>query len=73
MSSAIRVSLGDRAEALEVALGFEGRGVFLTLISPRGARRFTVAVSPDRADALATLLRQAAAASRVNGYPSTGD
>jgi hypothetical protein len=53
-----------RSDAIEVATGFGGRGVFLTVLTPRGSRVVTISLGDTGALRLAETLRQAGAASR---------
>lgn len=51
-------------QAVEVATGFGGVGVFMTVIGARGNRIVTIALPRGEADELARVLRMAAEASR---------
>lgn len=53
-------------DSIEVALGFGGRGVFLTVISKRGSRMVTISLGETGALRLAKSLQQAGEASLVN-------
>jgi hypothetical protein len=61
-----RVVVDLDKQSVEVATGFNGVGVFLTVIGARGNRIITVALPRSKADELARLLRMAAEASRFN-------
>jgi hypothetical protein len=63
-SEAIVLDLDGRS--IEVATGYNGVGVFLTVIGARGNRIITLPLPRSKADELARLLRLAAAASRFN-------
>ncbi len=63
-SEAITLDLDGRS--IEVATGYNGIGVFLTVIGARKNRIITVALPRGKADELARLLRMAAAASHFN-------
>jgi hypothetical protein len=63
-SEAITLDLDGRS--IEVATGYHGVGVFITIIGARGNRIMTIPLPRSKADELARLLRLAAAASRFN-------
>ena len=58
------ITLDLDKQSVEVATGFGGVGVFLTVIGARKNRIITVALPRGKADELARLLRMAAQASR---------
>lgn len=51
-------------QSVEIATGYGGVGVFMTIIGARGNRIITVALPRGKADEVARLLRMAAQASR---------
>ena len=61
-----RITLDLDGRSIEVATGYKGIGVFLTVIGARKNRIITVALPRSKADELARLLRMAAEASRFN-------
>lgn len=63
-SEAITLDLDGRA--IEIATGYQGVGVFLTVLGKRGNRIITIPLPRSKADELARLLRLASAASRYN-------
>ncbi len=63
-SEAITLDLDGRS--IEIATGYQGVGVFLTIIGARGNRIITVPLPRSKADELARLLRLASAASRFH-------
>lgn len=66
MSASESVTLDLDGRSIEIATGYHGVGVFLTIIGARGNRIVTVALTRSKADELARLLRMANAASRFN-------
>lgn len=50
-------------DSIEIATGFGGRGVFLTVISKRGSRMVTISLGETGAQRLAKSLQQAGDAS----------
>lgn len=58
----VTLDLGGRG--IEVANGYAGRGVFITILNSRGGRMVTLALPGSKPDDLARLLTQASAASR---------
>lgn len=63
-SEAIILDLDGRS--IEIATGYNGVGVFMTIIGARGNRIITIPLPRSKADELARLVRLAAAASRWN-------
>ncbi len=66
MTASEAVTLDLDGQGIEVATGYRGVGVFLTILGKRGNRVITVPLPRAKADELARLLRLAAAASRFN-------
>jgi hypothetical protein len=66
MTTSEAITLDLDGLSIEVATGYKGVGVFLTIIGARGNRIVTVALPRSRSDELARLLRLASAASRFN-------
>jgi hypothetical protein len=66
MTTSESVVLDLDGQSIEVATGYHGVGVFITILGGRGNRVVTVALPRGKADELARLLRMAAAASRFN-------
>ena len=66
MTASEAIVLDLDGQAIEVATGHHGVGVFLTVLGKRGNRVITVPLPRSKADELARLLRLAAAASRFN-------
>ena len=66
MTASESVTLDLDGQAIEIATGFRGVGVFLTILGRRGNRVITVPLPRAKPDELARLLRLAAAASRAN-------
>jgi hypothetical protein len=66
MTTSEAVTLDLDGRSIEIATGYRGVGVFLTVLGARGNRVVTVPLPRTKADELARLLRLAAAASRTN-------
>ncbi len=66
MTTSQAVTLDLDGHAIEIATGYRGVGVFITILGGRRGRVVTVALPTLKADELARLLRLAAAASRSN-------
>lgn len=66
MSKRDSITLDLDKQSVEVATGYGGVGVFMTIIGARKNRIVTVALPRGKADELARTLRMAAAASRFN-------
>lgn len=64
MTKCDAITLDLDKQAVEVATGSGGVGVFLTIIGARRNRIITIALPRGKADELARLLRMAAEASR---------
>jgi len=66
MTTSEAIVLDLDGQSVEVATGYRGVGVFLTVLGKRGNRVVTLALPRSKADELSRLLRLAAAASRYN-------
>jgi hypothetical protein len=62
MSRAVTVRMHGE-HSVEVATGYGGRGVFLTVLSKRGSRVVTISLGETGAQRLSVVLAQAGAAS----------
>jgi hypothetical protein len=59
------VTVETHSGSIEIATGYGGRGVFMTIISPRGSRQVTASLGETGALRLAKVLDQAGKASLV--------
>jgi hypothetical protein len=66
MTASEAITLDLDGHSVEIATGYQGVGVFLTILGKRGNRVVTIPLPRSKADELARLLRLAAAASRYN-------
>ena len=66
MTASEAITLDLDGQAVEIATGYHGVGVFLTILGRRGNRVVTVPLPRSKADELARILRMASAASRFN-------
>ena len=70
MTTSESITLDLDKQGVEIATGYRGVGVFMTILGARGNRIITVALPRSKADELARLLRLANAASRFNDAES---
>lgn len=71
MTTSEAIVLDLDGQAIEVATGFGGVGVFLTVIGARGNRVITIPLPRSKAAELSRLLRLANEASRFNAERRT--
>ena len=69
MTSSAAVTLDLDGHAIEIATGYRGVGVFMTILGKRGNRIITIALPRSKADDLARTLHLASVASRYNAGP----